>query len=86
MPITWDEHKRLLNIAKHGLDFALVEDGFDFAGAVYTPAKEDRMKAIGLFEGRPCVLIFRLLGEEAISLVSLRIASKKERERHDRQP
>jgi uncharacterized protein len=86
MPITWDERKRLLNIAKHGLDFALVEDGFDFEGASYTPAKEHRMKAIGLFEGRLCVLIFRLLGEEAISLVSLRIASKKERETYERQP
>jgi len=85
MAIIWDDRKRLLNIAKHGLDFALVEAEFDFASAVYTPAKDGRMKAVGLFEGRASVLIFRLLGEEAISLVSLRIASKKERTAHDRQ-
>jgi uncharacterized DUF497 family protein len=62
----------------------LVEEEFDFETVVYTPAREGRMKAIGLFEGRVSVLIFQLLGEEAISLVSLRTASKKERERYGR--
>ena len=84
MGIIWDERKRLLNITKHGLDFALIEGEFDFAGALYTSAKDDRIKAIGRFEGRLAVLIFRPLGEEAISLVSLRIASKKEREAYAR--
>lgn len=85
MPITRDERKRLLNIGKHGLDFALVESAFDFEGALYAATKDDRIKAVGLLEGRICVLIFRPFGEEAISLVSLRVASKKEREAYDRQ-
>ena len=80
MPIVWDERKRRLNIVKHGIDFAFVEGAFDFAEAFYTAARDDRVKAIGLFDGRVVVLIFRPLGEEAISLISLRIASKKERE------
>jgi hypothetical protein len=45
-----------------GLDFALIEGEFDFVGALYTAAKNDRIKAIGLFEGRLAVLIFRPLG------------------------
>ena len=79
MSIVWDEPKRLINIAKHGFDFALVESEFDFGSALYTPTIEGRMKAVGLFEGRLSVLIFRPLGDEAISLISLRIASRKER-------
>jgi len=85
MPVVWDERKRLINIAQHGFDFALVESEFDFGGAVYTPAKDARIKAVGRFEGRLSVLILRALGEEAISRVSLRIASKKESAAHGSQ-
>jgi uncharacterized DUF497 family protein len=85
MAIVWDERKRLLNVRKHGLDFALVEDAFDFAGALYAAANDDRTKAIGQFEDRLSVLIFQQLGDEAISLVSLRVASKKEREAYANQ-
>jgi hypothetical protein len=53
------------------LDFALVEDAFDFAGALYAAANDDRTKAIGQFEDRLSVLIFQQLGDEAISLVGL---------------
>ena len=79
MPIVWDERKRLINISQHGFDFALVESEFDFADAIFMPTRDGRVKAIGSFEGRLAVLIFRPLGEEAISLISLRSASKKER-------
>jgi uncharacterized DUF497 family protein len=85
MAIVWDERKRLLNVRKHGLDFALVEDAFDFAGALYAAANDDRTKAVGQFEDRLSVLIFQQLGDEAISLVSLRVASKKEREAYANQ-
>jgi uncharacterized protein len=85
MPIVWDEPKRLINIAKHGFDFALVESEFDFENALYTATREGRRKAVGLFEGRLSVLVFRPLGDEAISLISLRIASKKERAAYDGQ-
>ena len=42
MKIIWDEPKRLSNLAKHGLDFADIEDGFDFDGAIVLPAKPSR--------------------------------------------
>ena len=85
MPVVWDEPKRLINIAKHGFDFALVESEFDFVSAFYTASRDGRVKAVGAFEGRLSVLVFRPLGDEAISLISLRIASKKERAVYDRQ-
>jgi uncharacterized protein len=36
--IIWDEPKRLSNLVKHGLDFADIEEGFDFDGAIVLPA------------------------------------------------
>jgi uncharacterized protein len=56
-----------------------VESDFDFEGALYATAKNDRMKAVGIFGDRIVTLIFKLMGSEGISLVSLRVASKKER-------
>jgi hypothetical protein len=51
--IIWDEPKRLSNLVKHGLDFADIEEGFDFDGAIVLPAKPSRT---GLAR-------FRLIGE-----------------------
>jgi len=47
MRFVWDEPKRLSNLAKHGLDFADVENGFDWANARIAPAKDGRFKAVG---------------------------------------
>lgn len=43
--IVWDERKRVINLAKHGFDFALLESAFDFGDALYVPAKDGRWKA-----------------------------------------
>jgi uncharacterized DUF497 family protein len=75
----WDEGKRESNLAKHGLDFAHVEKSFDFATAIITTARTPRRKAIGRLGRIIVVLIFAPLGTEAISLIRLRAASKKER-------
>jgi uncharacterized DUF497 family protein len=79
MLFTWDEPKRLSNLAKHGLDFADVEAQFGFATAIVSPARSGRHKAIGRLRRKVVVLVFRSLGTEAISLISLRTASKRER-------
>ena len=96
MKIIWDEPKRLSNLAKHGLDFADIEDGFDFDGAIVLPAKPSRtslarFRLIGELHGALLVAIVAIvaivgssLGSEAISIVSLRPASQKERKLHDR--
>lgn len=79
MEITYDEPKRQTNIAKHGLDFADLTIGF-FEGAVVFETVNDRLMAIGEFQGRIIIaVVFRPLGTEALSVISMRPASRKER-------
>jgi uncharacterized protein len=91
--IIWDEPKRLSNLVKHDLDFADIEEEFDFDGAIVLPAKPSRtglarFRLIGELHGALLVAIVAIvgssLGSEAISIVSLRPASQKERKLHDR--
>ena len=81
--ITWDEPKRQANIAKHGLDFADLTPDF-FLGALVVPARDGRWKAIGRLADGTIVVIFATLGREAVSVISMRPASSKERKAHDR--
>lgn len=79
MMIVWDEAKRLANIAKHGLDFADLAFDF-FSGAFIRPARQGRYLALGRVRDIHIVaVVFRQLGSEAISIVSMRPASRKER-------
>jgi uncharacterized DUF497 family protein len=80
----WDERKRERNLAEHGLDFAAVEAYFDFDDALISSTRpgrdgRPRSKAIGAIQGRAVALVVSALGSEAISLISLRPASLKER-------
>ena len=83
MRIVFDEPKRIANLKKHGLDFADFER-FEWSSAVVTtarhiPGASRRYKAAGWLEGKAVAAIFSLLGTEAVSLISLRPANKKER-------
>jgi uncharacterized DUF497 family protein len=78
MQITYDELKRQTNIANRGMDFADLDPEF-FAASVVVPAKESRFKAIGEFRGVVLAVIFKPLGSEAIAVISMRRASRKER-------
>jgi len=78
MKIVWDEPKRLANIARHGMDFADLDEAF-FDGSVIVPAKSGRLIAGGRHRGGIIVVVFVALGTEALSVVSMRPASRKER-------
>lgn len=78
MVIVWDEPKRQANLAKHGIDFADIDEEF-FLSAVVGPARDGRYFAIGELDG-VIVVIFALLGTEGLSIISARRASRKERE------
>jgi uncharacterized protein len=78
MVIIWDELKRKSNIKKHGFDFAELDVAF-FRGATLTAAKLGRFKAVDTFNDEEIVVIFSLRGTEAISIISMRLANKKER-------
>jgi uncharacterized DUF497 family protein len=77
--LTWDERKRLSNLDKHGLDFADLTTEF-LGKAVIQPGKHGRLTAIAkLEEGIAVVVVFARLGSEAVSVISMRPASKRER-------
>lgn len=79
MPITWDEPKRLSNLAKHGLDFGDITAEF-FENSVATAVINGRVKFVGAMEGALVVVVIAApLGDEAISIISLRRANRKER-------
>jgi uncharacterized DUF497 family protein len=79
MKIVWDEPKREANIAKHGLDFASLTVAF-FEAAHVEAARRNRFLAIGEIEGTAVVVVvFRPLGSEALSVISMRRANKNER-------
>jgi uncharacterized protein len=82
MIIVFDEYKRIENLNKHGFDFADLTAEF-FAAATITDAKHGRMIAIGfLYEG-VISTVYAKLGREAISIISMRSASRKERKTHE---
>lgn len=79
MKIVWDEAKRQRNLAKHSMDFADLSLEF-FLSANVGPARNGRYLAIGELDGRIVVtVVFRPLGNEALSVISMRPASSKER-------
>jgi uncharacterized DUF497 family protein len=76
--LVWDEPKRLTNLDKHGLDFGALTIDFSDAATIY-PAKGGRFLAIGNLLDDTVAVIFARLGSEAVSIVSVRPASSKER-------
>jgi uncharacterized protein len=80
MKILWDEPKRLANLDKHGLDFADLDEAF-FESALVLPshAKAKRWIGIGRNIRGVIVVVFVVLGKEALSVISMRPASKNER-------
>ena len=83
MIVTWDHAKRLANFDKHGLDFADLDVDF-FLNSLVVPAQKGRLKAVGLQgDERLIVVAFAPLGTEAVSIISMRPASTKERSLFD---
>lgn len=78
MKIAYDEAKRTSNLEKHDFDFADLDMAF-FEGSTVIPAKDGRWMAIGEFQQTVIAVVFATLGDEAISIISMRSASRKER-------
>ncbi|MFC3075796.1 BrnT family toxin [Shinella pollutisoli] len=78
MKITFDPPKRAKTLQERGLDMADLTMDF-FEAATVFEAKKGRLMAIGVFRGTVVTVIFELLGTQALSVVSMRRASRKER-------
>ncbi|WP_314949895.1 BrnT family toxin [Bradyrhizobium cosmicum] len=82
MKIVWDEPKRRANLDKHGMDFADLNEAF-FENALVLAAYRNRWRAIGLNIRGAVAVIFATRGTEGVSIISMRPASKKERELYE---
>lgn len=76
--IVWDEPKRQTNLAKHGLDFADLNEEF-FLDSMVVPANDGRHMAIGRLADGTIAVVFATLGIEGIAVISMRPASQRER-------
>jgi len=84
---TWDETKRQINLAKHGLDFAEVAE-FTWEDAIVArDARRDygevRYRAWGLFRGVMHSVAFTRNGG-VVRVLSFRRANRMERKRYGR--
>jgi uncharacterized protein len=82
----WDEAKRAVNLAKHGVDFAEAE-GFDWSAAlvradVRAGYGEARLVAMAPIGDRLHVLVFTIR-RRGLRIISLRRASTKELKRYE---
>lgn len=82
MIFTWDEKKRLINIKKHGIDFASAPG--IFAGPTFTwedsrfDYGEQRWITMGLWGSQVVVMVVHTETEEEIHVISIRKADKDE--------
>jgi uncharacterized protein len=83
MKIVYDEPKRQQTLAARGMDFADLTIEF-FERAAIVPAKVSRFKAVGEFSGKLIAVIFKPLGYEALSVISMRRANQDERNDYER--
>ncbi len=87
MDLEWDEKKRRLNLANHGLDFS-VADKFDFDNATYIPDErkdygEARIIATSYLGDRICVLCFTMRNG-TLRIISFRKANDREKRTYQR--
>ena len=88
MRVVWDELKRETNLRRHGLDFEDASTRFVFESAMIVPSyagrgERPRFVALGPLDHRLVAVLFSPHGREAISLISLRPASRKERRQYE---
>jgi uncharacterized DUF497 family protein len=80
--IVWDEPKRRANLDKHGMDFADLNETF-FDNALVLATYRNRWRAVGINIRGVISVIFATRGAEGVSIISMRPASKKERELYE---
>lgn len=87
MRIVWDEAKRQETLRRRRLDFADLEDGFAWGDMLVTstyPGTEGRARyiAVAPMNATLITIIFSPLGNEAIAIISMRSASRRERKQY----
>jgi uncharacterized DUF497 family protein len=83
MRFEWDEHKRITNLEKHGLDFFDAVEAFETPHIVVpsTHSSEQRFLAIGLMQGRFVTVVYTMRSE-VIRIISFRRSRHEERQKY----
>ena len=83
MRFEWDENKRLINIRKHGIDFADVPSIFEHDTVTVIDDRfeygEARYQTLGLLKAR-VIMVVHTESETVIRIISARKANKYEEE------
>lgn len=83
MRFEWDENKRLINIRKHGIDFADVPSMFELDTVTVIDDRfeygETRYQTLGLLKTR-IIMVVHTESEAVIRIISARKANKYEEE------
>jgi len=83
MKFIWDENKRNINLQKHGIDFHDASEIFSNFMLVKLDQRfdygEDRYIGLGLIQNCVVVLVYTEPIEETIRIISIRKATKGER-------
>jgi len=83
MRFEWDEKKRLINIRKHGIDFADVPSIFELDTVTviddHFEYDETRYQMLGLLKAR-VIMVVHTESETVIRIISARKANKYEQE------
>jgi uncharacterized protein len=84
--IDWDESKRTLNLANHGIDLAELESIFDSPMVTVEDNRErygeTRLQSLGLWQARVVFLVWTPRGEDTAHLISCRYANRQETKRY----
>jgi len=85
MKFEWDENKRLINLQRHGIDFADVWQVFESNRVIFTDDRFDynelRFVTIGVLRERLVTVIYTE-NDEITRIISVRKATKNERRKY----
>ena len=88
MRFEWNQAKSEKNIRKHGIDFADVEDMFNYPVLTFPDRREDygeeRWVAMGRIRGCVCVVAYTERRGDVIRIISARKATRNEITRYEK--
>jgi uncharacterized DUF497 family protein len=83
----WDEKKNRVNVRKHGLDFSDAEAVFErpVIANIDHRYDEERWVGYGRLQGIVVALAFTQPDSETVRIISMRKATRKERQRYEKE-
>ncbi len=87
MALEWDSRKAASNLKEHGVDFAdaatILFDDMAITVAVDAVDDEERCVTLGMDALGRCLVVVYTWRDEAVRLISARIATRSERRRYE---